>query len=154
QDHYWRGSELVAAGRLGEALPLLQQAAHQEPQNFWAWFVLANGYERVGMDGRAEACHGACIALWPRFPWPHFNRGLAFLRQQENRLACADFDTVIQLRPDLTETYLNRALARQGLRQYQEAEQDLTEALRRGDTSTRLYFLRSRVREQRGDKDG
>jgi serine/threonine protein kinase/tetratricopeptide (TPR) repeat protein len=154
QDYYWRGSELLVAGRPREALPLLQQATHKEPQNFWAWFVLANGYERLAMDGRAESCYGACIALWPRFHWAHFNRALAFLRQQEYRLACADFDTVIQLRPDLTDAYLNRALARQGLRQFQEAEQDLTEALKRGDTSTRLYFLRARVRGQRGDKVG
>ena len=154
QDYYWLASDHLSAGRIREALPLFQTAAHKEPQNFWAWFVLANCYERLAVDGRAEACYGACIALWPRFHWAHFNRALAFLRQQEYRLACADFDTVIQLQPNLTDAYLNRALARQGLRQFQEAEQDLTEALQRGDSSTRLYFLRARVRGERGDKEG
>ena len=57
------------------------------------------------------------------------------------------------LRPDLADAYLNRGLARQGLRQYQAAERDLTAALERGG-ATRLYFLRGRVREKLGNKEG
>jgi eukaryotic-like serine/threonine-protein kinase len=152
-DHYWLASDHIAAGRLREALLLLQKAALDEPQNFWASFVLANCYERLAQDARAEARYGICIALKPSFPWSHFNRGLALLRQQDYRAACADFDTVLKLRPDLNEAYLNRALARQGLQQHREAEEDLTEAIERGGP-TRLYFLRARVREKRGDKAG
>ncbi len=109
-DHYWLASEHVAAGRLREALPLLQQATRLEPANFWAWFVLANCFERLALDARAEACYATCIALQPSFPWAHFNRGLALLRQQDYRAAAADFDSVLVLRPDVAEAYLNRAL--------------------------------------------
>ena len=154
QDYYWRAGEYLAAGKLREALPLLQQASRLEPQNFWAWFILANGYERLGLDGRAESCYGACIALWPSFPWAYFNRGLALLRQRDYQLACADFDQVLRLRPDLVEAYLNRALLRQGLRQFKKAEDDLTEALKRDGAPTRLFFLRARVRTQLGDQAG
>jgi tetratricopeptide (TPR) repeat protein len=153
-DHYWLASDHVAAGRLREALPLLQQATHLEPQNFWAWFVLANGYDRLGQDRRAEGCYGSCIALAPGFAWSYFNRGLAFLRQQDYRLACADFDQSLRLRPDDPDAHLNRALARQGLRQYREADDDLTQALNLSGPATRLFFLRSRVRDQLGDKGG
>ena len=152
-DRYWRASGLIAAGRLREALPLLQKAVYDEPQNFWASFVLANCYDRLGQDGRAEARYGICIALKPSFPWSHFNRGLALLRQQDYRSACADFDTVLKLRPELTDAYLNRALAHQGLQQYEEAEQDLTAALQQGGP-TRLYFMRARVSEKRGNQAG
>jgi eukaryotic-like serine/threonine-protein kinase len=154
QDHYWLASDHITGGRLREALPLLQKATYLEPDNFWAWFVLADCHERLGLEGRAEACYGACIALSPSFPWVHFNRGLAYLRQGEHALARADFDTVIRLKPDVADAFLNRALAWQGLQQYQEAEQDLTEALKRGGQATRLYFLRARIREKRGDNDG
>jgi serine/threonine protein kinase/Tfp pilus assembly protein PilF len=154
QDHFWIGGEHLASGNLRQALPLLQQATCLEPQNFWAWFILANCYERLGLFGRAEGCYGACIALWPRFPWSHFNRGLAFLRQQEYRLACSDFDRVLRLRPNLIEAHLNRALARQGLRQFKQAEEDLTAALKCAGAPTRLFFLRARVRDQLGDKQG
>jgi eukaryotic-like serine/threonine-protein kinase len=152
-DHYWLASDFIAAGRLPEALHLLQKAAYEEPQNFWVSFVLANCYDRLAQDARAEARYGICIALQPSYPWSHFNRGLALLRQQDYRAACADFDTVLKLRPDSIEAYLNRALARQGVQQFQQAEQDLTEALERGGP-TRLYFLRARIREKRGAKDG
>jgi tetratricopeptide (TPR) repeat protein len=143
----------VSAGRLGEALPLLQDATTQAPQNFWAWFVLGNCYDRLGNDAEAKACYGTCVALKPDFEWAHFNRGLAQLRKQEYRGACADFDAVLTMRPDLADAYLNRALARQGLQQFREAEQDLTDAIMHGGP-TRLYFLRGRVREKLADKDG
>ena len=153
QDLFLLASDHLGAGRVREALPLLQQATWQDPQHFWSWFVLGNCHERQGRDAR-EACYAACIALWPNFPWSHFNRGLAYLRQQEYLLARADFDRVIELRPDLAEGYLNRALARQALKHYAEAEQDLTQALQRDASPTRLYFLRARVREKLGDQDG
>jgi serine/threonine protein kinase/Tfp pilus assembly protein PilF len=152
-DHYWLASDQIAAGKLREALPLLEKAARLEPQNFWAWFVLANCQDRLGADARAAACYGVCIALRPSFHWAHFNRGLALLRQQDYGAASADFDATIRLRPELAEAYLNRALARQGLQQFQKAESDLTEALARGGAS-RLCFLRARVRERLGDKEG
>lgn len=152
-DRYWLASDHIAAGRLREALPLLQKAVYDEPQNFWASFVLANCCDRLGQDSRAEARYGICIALKPSFAWSHFNRGLALLRQQDYRAACADFDTVLKIRPGLADAHLNRALARQGLQQFEGAEQDLTDALKLGGP-TRLYFLRARVREKRGDKAG
>src|SRR4029077_20626246 len=122
------------------------------PQDFWAWFVLANCYDRLSNDAEAKACYGTCVALKPDFVWAHFNRGLALLRKQEYRTACADFDTVLKMRPELTDAYLNRALARQGLRQFREAERFWTDPLDRG-APTRLYFLRARVREQLGDRE-
>jgi serine/threonine protein kinase/tetratricopeptide (TPR) repeat protein len=152
-DRYWLASTHIAAGRPGDALPLLQDATSRDPHSFWAWFVLANCYDRLNNDAEAKACYGTCVALKPDFVWAHFNHGLALLRKQEYRGACADFDRVLHMRPDLADAYLNRALARQGLEQFREADQDLTSALERGGP-TRLYFLRARVREKLGDKEG
>lgn len=152
-DHYWLASDHVTAGRLRAALPLLQKATQLEPANFWAWFVLGNCCDRLGMDARAEACYATCIALNPDFHWSYFNRGLALYRQQDYRAACADFDKVLTLRPDVGDAFLNRALARQGLQQYREAEEDLTKALDFGGPS-RLYFLRARMRDKLGNKAG
>jgi tetratricopeptide (TPR) repeat protein len=92
--------------------------------------------------------------LWPKFSWAYFNRGLAYFRQKEYALACADFDKTLELTPELAEGYLNRALAHQALEHYAEAEADLTRALDLGFSPTRLYFLRSRVRDRRGNQEG
>src|SRR5262249_18571621 len=57
-------------------------------------------------------------------------------------------------RPDLQDGYINRALARQGLKQFAGAIDDLTTALKIDDSVTRLYFMRSLARERAGDKTG
>jgi tetratricopeptide (TPR) repeat protein len=49
---------------------------------------------------------------------------------------------------------INRAIARERLRQFADAEKDLTAALARPDAPTRIYFLRSRVRSMAGNKAG
>lgn len=152
-DSYWLASNHVARGRVSEAMTILQDATNREPQSFWAWFVLGDCYDRLGNDAEAKACFSVCVALKPDFEWAYFNRGLAQLRKQEYRGACMDFDAVLKKRPDLVDAYLNRALARQGLKEFREAELDLTSALDRGGPS-RLYFVRGRVRDQLGDKEG
>lgn len=60
----------------------------------------------------------------------------------------------MKLKPDLGEALFNRALARQGLGQDKEAIADLTLALEKGFPETRTYFLRSRLKEKIGDKEG
>src|SRR5262249_44792445 len=79
---------------------------------------------------------------------------LAYLRQRDYRRAAADFDQGVALQPDLTEAYLNRALAWQGLGRDADAGQDLTRAIDLGTAHARVYFLRARAREKVGDREG
>ncbi len=167
RDLYWKATDLFARGRPGEALPLLREAVRREPDNVWAWFTLANCYDRLGQDARAEGCYDTCIALAPGLAWAHFDRGLALLRQKQDAAAVAAFDEALRLKPDLTDALVNRALAYQGMalaegkkdadsgrRDYEKAIADLTTALERGSTETRLYFLRARMKEKIGDAEG
>src|SRR5262249_41066953 len=75
-------------------------------------------------------------------------------RQQNLKQAAADFDQVIQLKSETFDAYLNRAVAHQGLGNYQGAIDDLTKALDLGAPYTRVYFMRARAREKAGDADG
>jgi tetratricopeptide (TPR) repeat protein len=154
RDHYLVATEHAVQGRFRQALPLLRHATEQDPQNFWAWFILGICHDRLAQDAEATACYSTCIALWPEYPWSFFNRGLANLRQQDFPQACTNFDRAIRLRPDLAEPYINRALARHGMGNYAGAIQDLTHALELGAPYTRIYFMRARVREKAGDRDG
>jgi eukaryotic-like serine/threonine-protein kinase len=132
----------------------LQEAVHQDPQDFGACFLLGFCQFGLGQDVEALACYTTCIALWPHSSWAHFNRGVMYLRQGEYQQAGADFDQVIRLRPDLNEAYLNRALAWQGLHKYHEAVADLTCAMKLGTFHTRAYFMRARAKELLGDREG
>ncbi|MBY0525465.1 MAG: protein kinase [Gemmataceae bacterium] len=154
-DHYLLAREHATRGRFGEALPLLRQAVEKDPRNFGAWFLLGNclldGY---GREADAVAHYTTCIALWPNFHVSWFNRGLAQLRQRDYEAACADFTRALELRPGHVESLIHRALAQQGRGKHAEAQDDLTRALDLGTPSTRVYFMRSRVRQLLGDAEG
>jgi tetratricopeptide (TPR) repeat protein len=79
---------------------------------------------------------------------------MSYARQGDARSAIADFNQVVRMQPDFVETYSQRAMASLELRNYADAIGDLTEGLDRGDTQTRLYFLRATVRAQAGDPEG
>jgi tetratricopeptide (TPR) repeat protein len=65
-----------------------------------------------------------------------------------------DFDRALKLNADLTEAYVNRALAHEGMKDYAKAIADYTKALDAPTASTRVWFLRSAARDRAGDPDG
>jgi len=149
-----RAAEVALKERYREAIPLLQEATRQEPQNYWAWSILGICHDRIDQAQDALACHTACVVLAPDDPWGFFNRGLVRYRSGEYVQAQADFDRALRLQDDIWEAWLNRGLARQQLKDYAGAIADLTRALDLGAPATRLYFLRARVRDWAGDREG
>ncbi len=151
RDRYLAAAEHAARGRYRQAVPLLQEAVQEDPQHYWAWFVLGHCHAQLAQHADAVACFNAAVAQQPEFPWAWFNRGLVYLRQQNYRRAAADFDRAVALRPELAEPYLNRALARQGLKDYAGAAADLSRVLELDPGCTRAWFLRARVHALAGD---
>lgn len=154
QDRYLTARLLAEEGKFRAALPLVREALQQKPQDFNLHFLQGICHDYLGQNADATACYRACIALRPKFHGAYYNRGLAYLRQNDHRSARADFDQVIRLRPEFDEAYVHRALASQGLAKHRDAIADLTEALDRGFAQTRVYFLRSKVRQQARDWEG
>ena len=64
RDHYLAGTERIAQGRYREALPLLREAAEQDPQNFWSRLALGLCHDGLAQDVEARACYTTSIALW------------------------------------------------------------------------------------------
>jgi serine/threonine protein kinase/Tfp pilus assembly protein PilF len=153
QDYYLTARELTGAHRHGDALPLLREALRRDPQDYWAWFLLGECHEQFGQDEPAIGCYGSCVALAPGSYVAYFNRGMAYLRRRQDDLAGADFDRVLELRPGHAGALLARAAALQGQKKDREALADLTAVLEQGGP-TRIYFLRARVRDRLGDRDG
>ena len=79
--------------------------------------------------------------------WPAWTRG-------DYRQARAAFDEVIRLRPEMRQAYYNRALAKFHLGDLPGAQADLTHLLADPKPPLRAYFLRARVRERQGDREG
>ena len=153
RDRYLIATGLAVAGEFRKALPLALEAARQEPQNLWAWFVAAFCHDRLEQDAEAAACYGTCIALRPDFPQSWFNRGLIQLRRDDPAQAIADFDRAIALKPDWYEPVLNRGIAELSRGGHADAIRDLTRAVELGAPETRVYFLRAVARERSGDAE-
>ncbi len=154
RDYYLLGHKHALEGNFRKALPLLEQATRQDPQNFAAWFVRGNCHYELLQDAQAIGCFHACIALRPDFPWSWFNRGLAYARLRNYPAAHTDLDRVLELRPDAAKAYVTRAEVAHQLKKYAAAVRDLTSALERGQTHAHLYFLRARSKDALADREG
>jgi serine/threonine protein kinase/Tfp pilus assembly protein PilF len=154
EDRLLTAREHLVHGRFEKALPILQEATRQDPQQVHAWFLLGKCHDGLGQDDAAAGCYTTCIALRPKESQPYFQRGVANLRQRAFARAHADFERVIELQQKNYDAYFNRALASNGLKKPREAVNDLNEALKQGAPYTRVYFLRARMLEQVGDADG
>jgi tetratricopeptide (TPR) repeat protein len=163
-----RGRDLIGQGQVKKALPLLQQASRLDPQHYWTHFLLGICQDELGNDHDAAAAYSVCVALDPQFFGAWFNRGLAHLRDKKYAPAADDFSRVIELYPELPKTYINRALAfnnlgfelergknlKQARAKFLQALDDLTRAVDKGTTETRVYFLRANVKQKLGDQAG
>ena len=147
-------TEYRQEGRLPESLPRLHEASRLQGDNFSVWLILGHCHFELGKPMEAIECYAMAGALWPESPWPPLCRGLAFLELRDDRRAQAAFDEVIRLRPDLTEPYYNRALAKYRLRDLRGASDDLTHLLEGPKPPLRAYLLRAKVRDKQGDREG
>ena len=154
RDRYLLAAEEMARGRPRVALPLLKEATAQDPQNFWAWFLLGLCHDSLAQNADAAACYSTCIALWPKLPWPHYNRGLTHLRQVDYLQARADFDQAILLRPEDAE--MRHPAGPGGAR----AETVSASAsgpwcrARTGGGTARVFLMRAGARRRAGDAEG
>ena len=83
------------------------------------------------------------------------NRGVTYMRRQQNEQALADFDAVIVLQPRHPEAQVNRGAALLQLRRYGPAIASFTEALGLGvQEPYKAYFNRGAAREALGDVRG
>ncbi|MCA9262056.1 MAG: tetratricopeptide repeat protein, partial [Planctomycetales bacterium] len=153
-DVYARAFALIDQHRTAEALPLYREVQADNPQDPAIWMRLADAYVAAGQHARAEAQLEMARSLADDSYVASFELGRLHLAMRDFDAALGDFDRAIELQPEMPEAVLNRALALQGLQQYADAEREYTRALKMGATQTRVFFLRSQVRNALGDRDG
>ncbi len=153
-DLYFDGLDLAAAGRYREALPRLASYCERHPAHFRAWFARGVCHDVLGQITDSASAFGICVALMPDFPIAVANRGFARLKQQRFAESEADFTRALALKPGWSVALVNRGIARLEQRRYSESDADFSEALLDPKAPTRAYFLRSRARQNAGDKKG
>ncbi len=146
--------ELGQQRRFREAASVLERQLSRSPHDPALWFCLGNAQLSLGLHAAAERSFSTAIAIQPDFALAREHRGAARLGVKDFQGAKADFDDVLQSHPQLTSVLVNRSLAFQGLGELERALQDLSLALERGASQTRIYFLRARIRQQMHDLAG
>jgi lipoprotein NlpI len=89
---------------------------------------IARHYLQKGQFGRAAACLGEVIRLFPNNPVVHANRGVAFQGLNDHRRAIDDLDRAIGLDSRFAVAYFNRGISWKILEDYDRAVADQTQA--------------------------
>jgi serine/threonine protein kinase/tetratricopeptide (TPR) repeat protein len=183
-DLYLAALRLSQAGQFAKALPLLDRATAADPRHFWAWFLRGNCHFFQVQTTEAARCYSICISLDPTQARPYFNRAQVLTGQGAWVQAAEDSDRAATLDPDWLEAQIEAALARyrqavslprpanpmaaryellekagtglpaDQMKLLKQAEDRLTDILRRPGVPVRCYLYRADVRKMLGDEAG
>jgi tetratricopeptide (TPR) repeat protein len=124
-------TELVAAGKLSDALELANRLVAQHPESAAAYEARASVHHKLRQWGPAVADFDRAVTLDPASARLRNNRGFLLLTLERFDEATADFDEALRLSPDFSHAYNNRALVSIALGRYRQAIDDLDRALAR-----------------------
>ena len=158
-DHFFQAREHLRRNELVKAITALKAATKQDRDNMAAWYLLGNCCLEGAPFQMAEKTDPilAYSKCEDHLRWFHgfwVNRGLAQLRLMRYEEARSDFDEAIELRPDLAEGYLQRALVLEAIGEKDAALSDVNDALRLGQRTPRALVVRARLRSALGDWAG
>lgn len=154
RDHYLAALEQIARGDFRTAVGLLRKAKRLDPKDSFVHYLLGACHAELKEPHLAAASLEASLALRPEAAAGHYLRARVHHELGEHDKAVAEFDEAIRLRPSDLNPYIDRALAKLSRKELKGAEEDLTYALKEGTLATRVYFIRARVRQLRGDAAG
>ena len=99
----------IRLGQTAQALPLLEQALAQEPDNADAWGHRAAALAALGRPEEALAACDRVLALAPGRPAALFQRGIQLNAIGRAGEALAAFDALLMAQPDEPEALFHRA---------------------------------------------
>jgi tetratricopeptide (TPR) repeat protein len=125
------GEKLFLENRPREALPLLEQALNESPENERVYMYLGIAYLQLGNLEKSTQVmrRGLSVARGVK-DLLYLNIGNNLFLQKEYTLAEQMFSNALEVNPLLEDGYLNRAQARLELESYPGARTDYIEYLR------------------------
>jgi serine/threonine protein kinase/predicted Zn-dependent protease len=147
-DLFAMACDMESIGRYRLAIRFLTELTHRNPSHFMAWYMKGLCHSGLGDYAASIEALTACVALNPDNPAVYRDRGVALSKMRlKDRLQEAelDFSRALAIDPTLTDALVRRADARLDLRNLTGTLEDLTEATRRDDAPTRIWFRRYEV---------
>jgi tetratricopeptide (TPR) repeat protein len=126
-----QGEQLFLADKPQQALPLLEKALLENPQEEKAYLYLGITYEQLNDTQKAIQVfkRGLNVARQLKHLF-YFDLGNEYFRLEEYTLAEQMYSNAIEAQAGLADAYLNRANARLELQSYQAARQDYIDYLK------------------------
>jgi Flp pilus assembly protein TadD len=116
-----RALELLRAGKVEEAEPLVRRALKVGPSNADAHALLGVILDQRGRAREAEAAYRAALRLKPTAVAPRANLGVLLARAGRAAEAAAEFEAVLRAAPGHPQATFNLGLALFELKRYEEA---------------------------------
>ena len=139
------------------AIDLLKEATEREPNNFEAWYNLAEAYHNTGEDQYKDEAHWAmdhALELEPDNPDAHWLMGMIRYFQYNNPdEAIQDLSRAIELRPDYALFYNVRGVIFLETGQWEECVADYNEFATLDPANPYAYFERGLCYQGLGDGD-
>ena len=125
-----QGEQLFLENKPREALPHLEKALYENPQEEKIYLYLGIVYEQLGDAEKSIQIlkRGLNVSQGYKDLF-YYNLGNNHFRRQEFTVAEQMYSNALQINGALEAAYLNRANARLGLEEFQEARQDYIDYL-------------------------
>ncbi|MCE9531206.1 MAG: protein kinase [Planctomycetes bacterium] len=147
--------EHTAQGRYHEALTLLDASVGEDPNDFGSWSLKARCHQSLDQYTEAIAAYGTAIALRPNYARSYVARASLFYSQQTHLTqARQDLDQALKLKPDMLDAHIDRGLVLFALGKNDDSLVDLDWALEHENVPARVWFIRSRVKKAKNDREG
>src|SRR5437588_5081913 len=99
------GGQALKAGRLEEAIGLLERAAALDPQSYETFSYLGAAYASKEDYDAARHAFGKAVQLHPESPRARFNLGTAHQMAGDNDAARTCFEGALELDPGYTQAH-------------------------------------------------
>ena len=132
QDFTMLAKLLLADRNLAAAETALREALRRDVSSFWAWYHLGHCHFEQGRYLEAAGDFNACFLGGLKFPWVHFNRGLALARAGALLDAKVSYDQALALDPGFVLARFNRGLVELELNELDQALVDLRATVDQG----------------------
>lgn len=170
RDCFLNAISLMTSGHYIAAAKLFDHVTTTQPNHAAAHFCLAYCRQQKGENESSLERYDMARVLLPQDPRPNFYRGMIYVLTKKPNLAEEEFTKVLALDSDYADAYRHRAVARLRMttcetfmkktdavaraKKLQQAEADLTAALKRGAPAICIHSVRAEVRERRGNYHG
>lgn len=154
RDHYLEAARDILAGRFTQALGHLEPLVAQRPSDGLVHFWIAFCRQQLGQYDNAIDRYDIASVLLPHDSRPVFFRGMIHSQTLRPSIAELQYTQAIYMTPEDPLYYRARGITRWRLRKYEEAEEDLDQALRLGGPDIQAHIYRAWIRKARDNHQG